>query len=141
MLKAKIYSVGKTKEAWLIDALAEYETRLQAFLSLDWILAKSEDQLEALLAKESYFICLDPKGTVVTSEQFSSFLFKQFTAQGSRLSFAIGGDLGFSSSIKSKAGSLLSLSSMTFTHQLTRLVLIEQFYRAVEIQKGSKYHK
>lgn len=141
MLKAKILSVGKTKEAWLIDALSEYETRLKPVLSIDWILAKSDDQLEALLVKESHFICLDPKGKLLTSEQFSSFLSKEFTAKGSRLTFAIGGDIGFSEAMKSKAGFLLSLSPMTFTHQLTRLVLVEQIYRAFEIQKGSRYHK
>lgn len=141
MLKAKIYSVGKTKEPWLIDALSEYETRLKPALSIEWMLAKSDDQLEALLSKEANFICLDPKGQMLTSEQFSSFLSKQFIDQRSRLSFAIGGDQGFSSTLKSKAGMVLSLSPMTFTHQVTRLILVEQIYRALEIQKGSKYHK
>jgi len=141
MLKAKIYSVGKTKEPWLISALEEYEKRLKTYLSIDWILAKTDDQLEALLAKEDDFICLDPKGKAFTSEAFSSFLSKQFIEKGSRLIFAIGGDMGFSPKVKSRARVLLSLSMLTFTHQLTRLVLIEQIYRALEIQKGSKYHK
>lgn len=141
MLKAKIYSVGKTKEAWLLAALEEYETRLKATLALEWILPKEPDQLEAFLIKEPHFICLDPKGKLMSSEAFSRFLQEQFVAQGSRLSFAIGGDTGFSPAIKARASTSLSLSPMTFTHQLTRLILVEQLYRALEIQKGSRYHK
>lgn len=141
MLKAKIYSVGKTKEAWLIEALKEYETRLKPSLTLEWILPKGEDQLEAFLMKEPYFISLDPKGKLLTSEAFSQFMTENFVRHGSRLSFAIGGDVGLSPQLKAKATSCLSLSPLTFTHQLTRLVLVEQLYRALEIQKGSRYHK
>jgi 23S rRNA (pseudouridine1915-N3)-methyltransferase len=141
MLKAKIYSVGKTKEAWLIEALQEYETRLKSTLAVEWILPKTEDQLEAFLIKEPYFICLDPKGKLMSSKAFSQFLQEQFVTHGSRLSFAIGGDMGFPPAVKARASSFLSLSPMTFTHQLTRLILVEQLYRALEIQKGSRYHK
>ncbi len=141
MLKIKVYSVGKTKENWLQEALQEYERRLKPILSLEWILAKTDEQLKQFLEKESHFIALDPQGKHYTSEEFSLFLGKAFQNYDSRLTFVIGGAEGISKAVKTQAKGLISLSKMTFTHQITRLVLIEQIYRAFEIQKGSAYHK
>ncbi len=141
MFKIKIFSVGKTKEAWLQLALEEYTERLKSTMAFEWILAKTDEQLEDLLAKEHSFIALDPQGKQHTSEEFSSFLATQLETCGSRLTFAIGGAGGLSPQTKRRASQLLSLSRMTFTHQITRLILIEQIYRALEIQRGSGYHK
>lgn len=141
MYKIKIYSVGKTKEPWLQAALQEYEERLRSSLSFEWILAKTSEQLKQFLEKEEKFLCLDPFAKQFSSEEFSSFLLKSLEAGGSRLAFVIGGAEGLPPELKNRAQSLLSLSKMTFTHQVTRLILAEQIYRALEIAKGSGYHK
>ncbi len=141
MIKIKIYSVGKTKEEWLQSALALYEERLKSSLSFEWILAKNDEQLKQFLEKETNFICLDPLGKQFSSEEFSHFLQKTIQEAHSRLSFVIGGPEGIPAPVKTRAKALLSLSRLTFTHQIARLVLIEQIYRAFEIQKGSSYHK
>lgn len=137
MFKVKIFTVGKVKDNWLTDALDEYSKRLKPHMSIEWHLAKTDEQLSAWLDKENAFICLDPKGSSFSSEGFSKWLHKQ----DSRISFAIGGAEGFTEEIKAKALLKISLSAMTFTHQFARLILLEQLYRAVEIDKGSPYHK
>ena len=141
MVKIKIYSVGKTKEEWLQEAIRHYEARLKSSISFEWILAKSDEQLKQFLEKEANFICLDPAGKQFSSEEFSVFFTQAIRENHSRLSLVIGGAEGLSPPIKTKAKALLSLSKMTFTHQISRLVLIEQIYRAIEIEKGSSYHK
>lgn len=141
MYKIRVYSVGRTKEVWLQEALAEYEKRLKPSLSLEWIFAKTDRHLTQFLEKETGFICLDPKGRQLSSEEFSSHLVTTLSAMHSRLCFVIGGAEGIPAAIQSRALSSLSLSRMTFTHQLTRLILVEQIYRALEISRGSAYHR
>lgn len=139
MYKIRILSVGKTKESWLDDGVNEYLKRLKQTAVFEFIWTKSEEQLLDLSLKEPNIICLDPAGSQFTSEQFSKFLISQLEEYGSRLSFIIGGPDGLSPILKKYP--LISLSPMTFTHQMTRLVLIEQIYRGLEIAKGSRYHK
>ena len=141
MIKIKIYTVGKTKEQWLQDALEIYEERLMPSLSFEWILAKNDEQLKQFLEKEANFICLDPNGKQYSSKEFSLFLLRSIQEADSRLSFVIGGPEGLPDLIRTRAKSLFSLSRLTFTHQIARLVLVEQVYRAFEIEKGSSYHK
>ncbi len=141
MYKIKIFTIGKTKEPWLSLALDEYTKRLKPFLSIEWHLAKQNDQLAALLEKEFHYICLDPQGKTFSSETFASFLQQKLLEEGSRLSFVIGGAEGLPQRIRKGAAALLSLSPLTFTHQLTRLIFLEQLYRAMEIARGSSYHR
>lgn len=140
MNKLKILSIGKTKESWLEDALQEYIKRLQNLVTIEFIWAKSDEQLLALCAKEPLLICFDAGGTTMSSEQFSDYIIKKFEEGGSRLAIVIGGAEGLPPALKGHP-STLSLSRMTFTHQLVRLILLEQLYRAFEIHKGSRYHK
>lgn len=140
MYKIKIFSVGKTKETWLEDALSEYIRRLQPVLAIEFIWAKNDEQLLQLVAKESLVVCLDPNGKLMSSEKFASFLESKLEEGGSRLAFVIGGAEGLPPLLKTSPLQI-SLSPLTFTHQLTRLVLLEQIYRAFEIIKGSPYHK
>lgn len=132
MLKCKILSVGKTKETWLEDALAEYAKRLKPYMTVETLWAKSDDQLVEWVEKEDLVIGLDPKGRRFISDCWEK--------GGSRLTFVIGGPEGLPPHIK-KGYPLISLSLLTFTHQMTRLILMEQLYRAMEILKGSRYHK
>lgn len=139
MLKIKILSIGKTKEKWLEDALQEYLKRLSPVVSIEFLLFKTNEQLEAQAEKETQIICLDPQGKMVSSEEFSSFLISSLEKGGSKTTFIIGGAEGLTEKLKQKP--LISFSKMTFTHQICRLILVEQIYRAIELQKGSKYHK
>jgi len=136
----KILSVGKNKEEWLETAINLYKDRLKGTATFTFIWAKNDQQLEAFALKEKFLIALDPQGPMLTSEGFAHFLEKQWMEQGATLTFVIGGAEGLPSSIREKAP-LLSLSKMTFTHQMARLILVEQIYRALEILKGSGYHK
>lgn len=139
MLKLKIISVGKTKEEWLETAIQEYVKRLSKTLKLEFAFVKDDDQLVQAVSKEPLVICLDPDGVQLTSEQFSSWMTDRFQEGGSRLAFAIGGPFGLPSALKHLRK--LSLSPLTLTHQIVRLVLVEQVYRALEIARGSSYHK
>jgi 23S rRNA (pseudouridine1915-N3)-methyltransferase len=140
MLKLKILSVGKTKEKWLEEAFSEYIKRLKPFVQIECLWAKDTAQLIEWVQKESFYLCLDPTGRLLTSEEWATFLHQQWEKQGARLTFVIGGAEGIPLELKQKA-LLISLSPLTLTHQITRLVFIEQVYRAIEIQKRSQYHK
>lgn len=144
MHRIRILSIGKTKEDWLEEALAEYLKRLQQTASIEFVWAKDNPQLEQLVEKEAVrggiVICLDPKGQILDSEKFSAFLLRQLELGGARMAIVIGGADGLPEALKDRYP-LLSLSAMTFTHQMTRLILVEQIYRAFEIAKCSKYHK
>ncbi len=140
MPRIKIISVGKTKERWLQDALQEYLKRLKPTLEMEFQWSQSDAGLLSLAAKEKHIICLDPEGKMMDSVTFSSYFQEQLEKSGARLTFLIGGAEGIPQEIK-KAHPLISLSRMTFTHQMTRLILVEQIYRATEILKGSGYHK
>lgn len=133
--------MGKTKESWLKDALEQYTERMSRTASIEWTLAKSAAQFSELVKKEPHYICLDPLGKAYSSEEFSTFLFAELMTHGARVAFVIGGPEGLSKDIVQNAACLLSFSRLTFTHQCIRLLLLEQLYRAIEIEKGSAYHK
>lgn len=136
----KILSIGKTKEAWLDQAFEEYVKRLKPTTQIVCAWAKSDAQLIEWVSKEKGIILLDPAGASLSSEKFSRFVISQMEKHGARLTFVIGGANGLPEEIKS-TGSSISLSPLTFTHQIARLILIEQIYRAFEIDRGSAYHK
>lgn len=140
MYRLRIISVNKTKESWLEEAIAEYIKRLQNTVSIEFVWCKNDEQLVALTTKEPLVICLDAAGDSMESERFSRFLIKKFEEGGARLAIVIGGAEGLPPELKMNYP-LISLSPMTFTHQVVRLILVEQVYRAFEIARGSKYHK
>lgn len=140
MIKVKILSVGKTKEKWLEEACEEYIKRLKPILQFELMWAKDNLQLIEWIKKEENYICLDPTGQLFDSIQLSQFLKQSWEKGGSRLTLIIGGAEGLPKEVKQHA-TLISLSPLTFTHQITRLILIEQIYRATEIDKGTQYHK
>jgi 23S rRNA (pseudouridine1915-N3)-methyltransferase len=132
--------VGKTKESWLEKALSEYLKRLKPQVHFDFLFAKDNKELLSLTENSTLAICLDEKGVLKTSSEFSKFLFGKLQEGGSRLTIIIGGAEGLPPLLKENYP-LLSLSPMTLTHQMVRLLLIEQIYRAFEIAKNSPYHK
>ena len=160
MLNVTLIAVGKLKERYLTDACAEYEKRLGAYCRLrvvevdEYRLPQnpSEAQIQAgieaegkeILAKipaGSYLIPLCIEGQQATSEQLSAKL-DAFALDGhSTLCFVIGSSFGLDGSVKQAGSWNLSMSRMTFPHQLARVMLCEQLYRAFQISHGGKYHK
>ena len=151
-LKVNIRIVGRKSgsEAWLEDACEMYLTRLRpSGVEVETTWHKDNAQLvkgvESDSSKNNVVVLLDPLGKMQTSEQFSDALYEWLDRGGSRMSFVIGGAEGLPPELKyppsGEKPSMISLSSMTFTHQFARLLLIEQIYRGTEIRKGSGYHK
>lgn len=135
MLKIRIFSPGKTKAPWLESALKDYEKRLSKTVKIHW-----KNNYRGL-EKENNYCCLDPEGKSMNSLAFSKLIYKIFEKNGSKLNVVIGDAHGICESIKIKASHVISLSKLTFTHQLSRLILLEQLYRAIQIEKGKPYHK
>jgi 23S rRNA (pseudouridine1915-N3)-methyltransferase len=132
----KILSIGKNKEKWLDNAISEYQKRLQSTIKIEFQWLRDDEKLISATLKTKNPIGLDPNGKVMTSEQFAGW----FSDLGANITFIIGGAQGLPQILKNTMP-LISLSKLTFTHQITRLILIEQVYRAIEINKGSSYHK
>lgn len=140
MIHIKIFTMGKTKEKWLQEALSEYEERLKGRATFSLVLYKTEKELEENLVLKKFAVLLDPNGISYDSEEFSKFFLKKAEESGSTIVFGIGGATGFSKNF-TKNFTCISLSKLTFTHQITRILLYEQIFRAFEIIKGSGYHK
>lgn len=149
-MQVKIRIVGRKNggEKWLDEACSVYETRLRSStLDVETHWHKNDQDLvkgvEADLAKAHSVVLLDPAGKTRSSEDFTSDLYSWLEVGGSRLVFVVGGAPGLPPDLKHHPSKLrlLSLSSMTFTHQFARAILMEQIYRASEIRKGSGYHK
>ena len=136
MFKVKVISIGKNKEEWLKSALTEYEKRLHGKMCIEWLFVKNDKELIDWAEKETY-IALDPNGELLSSEAWSA----KMLAMGLKINFIIGGPDGLPQNILQRARFIWSLSPLTFTHQMTRLILTEQLYRALEIERGSAYHK
>lgn len=159
-MKIKIVTVGKLKEKYLKDGIAEYSKRLSRFANLEMIeladektpdrASDSENQkileiegtrILSKIGDRDFVIVLAIEGKTLSSEEFSKQL-EQAPINGfSTLTFVIGGSLGLSPQVKKRANLSISFGRLTFPHQLMRLVLVEQIYRAFTIQQGSPYHK
>lgn len=140
MYKIKIVSIGKNKESWLEQGIQEYVQRMRGTAAFEFAWLRNEQQLLELAQQDAAWIGLDEKGKQLSSAQFAPFLQSALERSGTRLTFFIGGADGLPAILK-KADRLISLSPMTFTHQMVRLFLLEQIYRAFEITRGSPYHK
>lgn len=136
MFKVKVVAQGRSKEKWLHEAMAEYEKRLTGKMEIEWIFVDTPEELVERASRESRLIALDVQGELLSSEKLSRKIFSEW---GSRIAFAIGGPDGLPPLLRPFYR--WSLSPLTFTHQMVRLILIEQLYRALEIDRGSSYHK
>ena len=141
MFKLTIITIGKNKEKWLQEALFEYEKRLKNRAVFNWVLLKNEKSLIKQALKEKSFILLDLEEKELDSPALAEQLSYLLEKENSQLTFVIGGDLGVPDVLREKALMRLSLSKLTFTHQICRLILLEQIYRSFEILRGSGYHK
>lgn len=159
MIKITLITLGKLKEKYLREASAEYEKRLSRYCNLDIVeldpvrLSEkpSQSEIDSALQKEAEIIIKKiPQGTQVYSlcvegKPFSSEAFAEknnsFINNGKGLTFIIGSSYGLAEQIKKMSDIRLSLSEMTFPHQLFRIMLLEQIYRSFKINEGSTYHK
>ena len=155
----KIISVGKIKEKYLIDGIEEYAKRLSKYTKLEMIELKDipipnnastleEEKIKVEEGKEilskikdEYVISLDIKGEMLDSISFSKKIEDINTTKSSKITFVIGGSLGLSDEVLKRSDYRLSFSPMTFPHQLFKLILLEQIYRAYKIQAHEIYHK
>ena len=158
-MKIRIVAVGKLKEKYLREGVAEYEKRLAPFASVELretreeymaenpseaqrqqTLAKEGERLLRLVPEKNFLIVLDVKGKLLSSEALAKELASRALQGQSDLTFLIGGAFGLSPAVRERADLRISFSPMTFTHQMVRLLLYEQIYRAFKINRGEKYH-
>ena len=159
-MKIKVVTVGKLKEKYLKDGIAEYSKRISRFAKLEMIeladektpdkASESENQKileiegQRILSKvddRDFVIVLAIEGKTFSSEEFSKQLEEASIKGFSNLTFIIGGSLGLAQDVKKRSNLSVSFGRLTLPHQLMRLVLVEQIYRAFTIQQGSPYHK
>lgn len=149
-MNISILCIGKLKEKYWQDASAEYLKRLSRFAKMSVIELsesksdnKAEESLDILshIPKSSYVIALDVGGKRFSSEGFAEKISKLNVDGVSDICFIIGGSNGFDDNVRGAADLRLSFSDFTFPHQLMRVILLEQIYRAFKINAGEKYHK
>jgi 23S rRNA (pseudouridine1915-N3)-methyltransferase len=155
-MKIKILSIGATFQPFVKDGVKEFLSRIEKFTSVEYIELKdvknaknlSNDQLKKLegevflsqIESIDTLVLLDENGKNYTSRQFANIITQYQNQSTRKLVFIIGGAYGFSEELYSRANSKLSLSSMTFSHQLIRLIFVEQLYRAYSIIHHLPYH-
>lgn len=160
MTTINLIYVGNIRENYLLAAVAEYEKRLSAYCRLvcteikeeklpddpsqaqtEAAMKKEGERILAVLPQKSKKIALCVEGKQISSEEFSSLIKTAENSGFSQISFIIGGAFGLSEEVKKVCDFHLSLSKMTFTHRMARILLLEQIYRAENIAAGGKYHK
>ncbi|WP_454948615.1 23S rRNA (pseudouridine(1915)-N(3))-methyltransferase RlmH [Gemella sanguinis] len=158
-MKVTLICVGKVKEKFYRDAIKEYEKRLGAYIKLNTIeindekvKVENDSEIELAMEKEGnnilskikytqYVITLEILGKSISSEQFAAKIDNLMLTGKSDVVLVIGGSYGLSDSVKKRSDYALSFSKMTFPHQMMRVVLLEQVYRAYRIITGASYHK
>ena len=155
-----IVTIGKLKEKYLIQGINEYLKRLTAYAKveiveladekapenlseteMEQVKQKEGERILAKLSNDTHVIALAIEGKMKSSEQLAADIDNLATYGKSKIAFVIGGSLGLSKDVMKRANDTLSISKMTFPHQLMRLILVEQVYRAFRIIRGEPYHK
>ena len=159
-MNIRIIAIGKIKEDYLKNGINEYLKRLSKYAKVEIVevndsslpdnpnsseiekaINQEGERVLKLLKPSDYVINLDMNKKEFESLEFSKYLEKKFSDSGSNLTFVIGGSYGLSNELKRRANDSISLSKMTFLHQMTRLILLEQIYRAFKILNNETYHK
>ncbi|QHE54122.1 23S rRNA (pseudouridine(1915)-N(3))-methyltransferase RlmH [Pontibacillus sp. HMF3514] len=159
-MKISIISVGKLKEKYLKQGIQEYIKRLGPYASIDIqevpdekapenlseaqmleVKQKEGERILSKISQDTYVITLEIEGKMITSEKLAEQLDQLATYGKSKVAFVIGGSLGLSEEVLKRSDFALSFSKLTFPHQLMRLVLLEQVYRAFRIMRNEPYHK
>lgn len=154
-MKIKIVCPGKIKEKWLKDGIEEYRKRLSRFATLEILevndspddipanqaLKREAEQILDRIKPDEVVWVMDLHGKLMTSEEISRYLITDLETGGAQLTIVIGGSNGLDSSLISRASRRICLGNITLTHQMTRLILVEQLYRGFKIAANEKYHK
>ncbi|MCO4292094.1 23S rRNA (pseudouridine(1915)-N(3))-methyltransferase RlmH [Solitalea sp. MAHUQ-68] len=155
-MKITLIQLGKTEDNYIIDGVEKYEKRLKHYVNFSTITIPALKNTKNLTAEEQkkkeadlifkqltntdFVILLDEKGKEFSSVQFADHINKQMNRAVQNLVFIIGGPYGFDTKVYERANEKISLSKMTFSHQMVRLFFVEQIYRAFTILKGEPYH-
>jgi 23S rRNA (pseudouridine1915-N3)-methyltransferase len=155
-MQITLLCIGKTDQSYLKEGIALYQKRLQHYTPFEWLeipVQKKWGSLPALLQKQKeaeviipymnkydYSILLDERGKSLGSTDFAAFIQQHLNRSAKSMLFIVGGPWGFSQQIYDLAQGTLSLSPMTFSHQMVRLFFVEQLYRAMTILRGESYH-
>ena len=146
-MRINLIVVGKLKEKFLVEGVAEYLKRLRKFATLEVrevpecrTVEEEGQKILSLVPQGSWLCVLDVSGAALSSEDFAKKIAALNVDGVSNLTFVIGGAFGLSDELRQAASFRLSLSKMTFTHQMARLVLVEQIYRAFKINRHEPYH-
>ncbi len=155
-MKIVVLSVGRVRQRFVLDAEGEYLQRIKGSFQVELVELGMESpesmkpaELQAREAQEvlkktksyDYLVVLDERGKEMTSKALSEFVQARMNSGIKSVCFVIGGAYGFSEKVRQEADLILSLSTLTFPHQLTRMLLVEQLYRAHTLIKGISYHK
>ncbi len=141
MLNVTVVCVGSLKEKYLRDAVAEYEKRLSAYCNFKTVELKDGSPILPHLSQKAFKVALCVEGKLLSSEELAELIDKKAASGFSEIMFVIGAFDGLSEEVKAACNLRLSFSRMTFPHQLMRVILSEQIYRAFNINSGGKYHK
>jgi 23S rRNA (pseudouridine1915-N3)-methyltransferase len=155
-MKLACWSLGKAHESYVKEGIEQFTGRLQHYFKTEWTLLptprstgmlsemdlrrKEGDCILEWLEKDDYLVLLDEKGKSLSSEKLAAFLQSRANESTKRVVFLIGGAFGVDERVKKRAQLLWSLSTLVFPHQLVRLILAEQLYRAATILRNEKYH-
>ena len=155
-MKITLIAVGKTESAYLKEGIEQYVKRLKHYtklliieidelkntksLTTEQQKTKEAELILKKITPTDHLILLDENGSAITSTQFAAYIDKKALSSVSNLVFVIGGPYGFDNSVYARANDKISLSAMTFSHQMVRLFFVEQLYRAYTIIKGEPYH-
>lgn len=155
-MKITLLTIGKTEDSYIKEGIEKYLKRLKHYISfkivelpelkntksltIDQQKAREAELINKNILNTDQLILLDEKGKELSSIQFSGFLNKKMLGSVQHLVFIVGGPYGFDPSIQNRADDKISLSKMTFSHQMVRLFFVEQLYRSFTILKGEPYH-
>lgn len=153
-MSLKLYFVGKSKKKFIVNGIKEYQKRIRKYLPFKIEIipeekcSKNQKKFETIeveasrilkkIKSNTYLIVLDERGRQFTSVEFAGFLEKKLSQKN--VAFLVGGVYGLSKRVKDRADLILGFSKFTFTHQMIRIILLEQLYRALTIQKNKAYH-
>ncbi len=155
-MKIQLWSIGKAHEGFVKEGIDNFTKRITNYFPIEWNIIpmpknagimepniqkiKEGESILALLSKDDFLVLLDERGKIFTSEAFSKFLTQRTVDSVKNLIFLIGGAYGVSDGVMKRANLTWSLSQLVFPHQLVRLILAEQIYRACSIMRNEKYH-
>jgi 23S rRNA (pseudouridine1915-N3)-methyltransferase len=155
-MKLVLLLTGKTDQTWIRDGVAEYEKRISKYARLEivtlpdvknpgnrpaeWVKSREAEKMLAYFKAEDHIVLLDERGQACSTLEMAGWLRKAMMLPSKRIVFVIGGPYGFDPAVTSRANHFLSLSRLTFSHQMVRLLFAEQLYRVLSVNAGDPYH-